>query len=606
MVAHDHRVVLMDFGTGRELDDRVMSDLAGTPLYVAPEVLAGRPATVQSDVYSLGVLLFHMLSGRYPVEGRTLHDIRAAHADQVRTSLRTIRPDVPIQLARVIERAIDPVAERRFHSASALGAALRDATEGIARRRLIYGAIAATLVVAAGGLAFRGLGTSTGGHVPAIAVLPFEANETGSESEEFVDGLTDEIRRNLATIEGLALRSSGSSSTFKKRPRDLRDVGQQLGVDFVLEGSVSRVNNTLKIDAQFTRVSDQAVIWTKGFDRDVAALPTFLDDISRALVNELRLSLGRGQRRYDLDTELYYKFLRARALHARRGPANAARAAELFQEVASNAPTYAPAWAGLAAALGQLSRPSPSEEIIPLDPRLGQAALKALQLDPLLPEAHAALGSMYASDRDWVSARMSFLKALALNPTLTDTYNDFVLGVLLPLGDTNEALRQLEAARAVDPLSLDVARTQAHLFVEAGRHEDAIEKCRWIKQHDPAFPYVDIWLGRALYLSGRFDEARVVLEQLRPQPMGYIGYLLAVSGHREEAEALAAKNPDAVSRNLLIYAGLGDKDRAYAALARAAELNWWRAAVYMHRPELALLRADSRMPALRKKLGLPE
>jgi hypothetical protein len=149
-----------------------------------------------------------------------------------------------------------------------------------------------------------------------------------------------------------------------------------------------------------------------------------------------------------------------------------------------------------------------------------------------------------------------------------------------------------------------VVRIQAHVFVQAGQYDKAIENCRWIRKYDPAFPFVDLWLGRALYLSGRFDEARTVLNE-RARESGYMGYLLAKSGHREEAEALAAKNPDAVSRNMLIYAGLGDKDRTYEALVRTAEINWWRAATWLHRPEMTLLRDDPRMPALRKRLGLP-
>ena len=437
-------------------------------------------------------------------------------------------------------------------------------------------------------------------------MLPFETRDAGSGSEEFADGLTHEIQRNLAAIDGLALRSSDSSFVFKNRPRDLRDIAGQLGVDFVLEGSVSRSKNTLQIEARFTRASDSVVIWTNAFNRDAKDLSGILDDISLGIVNELRVTMGRGQRRYDLDPDLYYQFLRARAAHARRGPENSAKAADLFHQVVSGAPEYAPAWAGLASALAQLSRPSPREEIIPPDPRLGPAALKALQLDPLLAEAHAALANMYARDRDWVNARMSFLKALALNPSLTETHVDFVLGVLMPIGDTKEALRQLDAARIVDPLSLDVRRTQAHVFIEAGLYKDAIENCRWIKQHDPAFPFVDVWLGRALYFSGQFDEAREALERAGPQFLGYVGYLLAVSGHRDEAARWPRNNPDSPSRTMLIFAGLGDKDRAYEALVRTADINWWRAATWLHRPEMALLRNHPRMPALRKKLGLPD
>jgi tetratricopeptide (TPR) repeat protein len=241
--------------------------------------------------------------------------------------------------------------------------------------------------------------------------------------------------------------------------------------------------------------------------------------------------------------------------------------------------------------------------MVPVDPRLKPAALRAIQLDPLLAEAHGAVANMYAHERDWVSARMSFLKALSLNPSLSETYNDYVLGVLMPLGDTREMLRQFEAARVADPLSLDVRRTQAHVFVEAGQYDKAIENCLWIKDIDPKFPFVNLWHGRALYLSGRFDEARAVLGP--GSQTGYMGYLLAKSGHREEAEAMIAKNPKAWGRNMLIYAGLGNKDRAFEALENSAKVNWWRAATWMHRPEMALLRGDPRVEVLKKELRLP-
>ena len=220
MVAGDGRVVLMDFGTGRELEDGLNSDLAGTPLYVAPEVLDGKPATVQSDIYSLGVLLFHVLSGRYPIEGQTCRRHSCGSHVRIHASIFAPHgPDVPARLARSIERAIDPAADRRFQSAAAFGAVLGDATDGIARRRLFYGAVAATAVLAAGGLALaRTASACTTGQAPTIAVLPFENRDAAAGSEEFADGLTDEIQRNLAVIEGLALRSSGSSFAFKKSP----------------------------------------------------------------------------------------------------------------------------------------------------------------------------------------------------------------------------------------------------------------------------------------------------------------------------------------------------------------------------------------------------
>ena len=346
MLADDGRVVLMDFGTGRELEDRSASDLTGTPIYVAPEVLDGRPATAQSDVYSLGVLLFHLLTRSYPVRGRNLGDLRAAHDTNSRATLRAARPDAPASLARAIDRAINPALDCRYTSAAAFGAALRDATEARSRRRPLYGAVAAMAVLAAGGLTWYARGPSTRAQVPSIAVLPFDNQDGGPGSEEFADGLTNEIQQNLAVIEGLSLRSSGSSFVFKESPRDLHDVAAQLGVDFVLEGSVSRPGRTLQIDARFTRASGNAVVWTNSFNRDAKALPDILDEISLAIVNELRVTLGQSRRRYDLDPDLDHQFLRARAFHGRRGPENSSRAAELFQEVVSKAPSVRPCLGG--------------------------------------------------------------------------------------------------------------------------------------------------------------------------------------------------------------------------------------------------------------------
>jgi TolB-like protein/Tfp pilus assembly protein PilF len=605
MLADTGRVVLMDFGAGREFTDNAVSDLSGTPLYVAPEVLEGKPASPQSDIYSLGVLLFHVLSGTYPIQGNVVADIHAAHLSGSRVRLRGIRPDLPALLVDAIERALDHDPRRRFPTAAAFDAALEQVPVRHGRRRTLLG-VAAVASILAGGIMVGDRWPQTSPGVPAIAVLPFENRTSEPQGDDLADGLAGEIQRTLAVIDGLALRSSGSSFVFKNQPRDVAWIGSQLDVDYLVEGSVAHARGSMLIDARLTSVAGDVTLWAGRFDRDANELAAVIDEISLAIVNQLRVTLGRGQRRYSLEPDLYYKFLQARALHGRRGPANSAKAAELFQEVVASAPEYAPAWAGLASALGQLSRPSRGEELIPPDPRLGPAALKALQLDPLLAEAHAAVGSMYASDRDWVNARMSFLKAVSLNPSLTDTHNDFVLGVLMPIGDTEEALRQLAAARIADPLSLDVRRTQAHIFVEAGRYEDAIENCLWIKRHDPAFPYVDLWLGRALYFSGRFEEARQALERAGPDAWGYVGYLLAVSGRRDEALALAAKHADSPSRAMLIYAGLGDTDRAYEGLHHTADINWWRAATWLHRPELRLLRDDARMPALKQKLGLPE
>ncbi len=610
MLADDGRVVLMDFGTGREVEDGETADLAGTPLYLAPEIFRGQPATVQSDVYSLGVLLFHLVSRSYPVKAATTKDLRRAHEGNEQVSLQSIRTDTPRSLVRIIDRAVDQLAERRYQNADALATDLTRLARQ-STRSLVYAATAAVavLLVASLGLTLsnrRRVNATLPARLPAIAVLPFENLNKEAGSDEFADGLTYEIHRNLAAIEGLDLRSATSSFTFKNKQRDLADIDQQLDVDYVLEGSIFTSANKLRVSPRLTRVEGDTTVWANTFDREVRDVFVMHGEISLAIVNALRLKLGRGQRRYETDPDVYYQFLKARGLRAMRRPEDASKAAALFEAVATRDPGFAPAWAELASAAADATRHQPLEEMPEVDPRMEPAALRAIQIDPLLAEAHAAMGSVYARNRDWSNAQKAFLTSLDLNPSLTTTCTDYVLSTLMPMGRTTESLQRLEAARRVDPLSLDVRRVLTQVQVNAGLYAEAVENGRWVVARQPKFPYAEVFLARALLFAGNPDEALALFENSDSEGnWGYIGYLYAVTGRRAEAEALAAKHPSAEARRMLIYAGLGDKDRAFQALERTVEINWWRAATWMVRPEMAVLHGDARVAELRTRLGLP-
>ena len=426
MRAEDGRIVLMDFGTGRELDDDATSDLAGTPLYLAPEVLQGQRATVRSDIYSLGVLLYHLVSGSYPVQARTVREVRRAHERGERTAVQTARPDVPPKLARVIERAIDPLPERRYQSADALAADLAALQPRPRLVRLAYAAglaVASILVVGVGWeVAGRQVGSSRTPSVllrefrriepvgavnvspterPIIAVLPLQNLSAEPDSDYFVDGLTDEIIRNLAVIKGLEVRSRTSSFAFKGKQRDLRDVGQQLGVNLVVEGSIMRSGSKLRINAQLVSIAGDVPLWAERYDRELKDVFAIQDEISRAIVNKLRLTLGRGQRRYETNLEAYELYLKGHALAVRRNTSNAQKAAGLFEQVIASDPAFAPAYAGLVDAYAFMSmeiQGIPSETALS---RMRPAAVKALEIDPLLAEAHAAMGLLHSRERDW-------------------------------------------------------------------------------------------------------------------------------------------------------------------------------------------------------------
>jgi TolB-like protein/tRNA A-37 threonylcarbamoyl transferase component Bud32 len=631
MRAEDGRIVLMDFGTGRELEDDASSDLAGTPLYLAPEVLQRQRATVRSDIYSLGVLLYHLLAGSYPVQARTVREVRRAHERGERTAVQTARPDVPTKLGRVIDRAIDPRPERRYQSADALAAELAALQP---RRRLVRLAYAAGL--AAASILVAGVGWEVAGrHVrssrtpsvllagfaglnrlgavnvspaerPIIAVLPLQNLSSEPDSDYFVDGLTDEIIRNLAVIEGLEVRSRTSSFAFKGKARDLRDVGQQLGVNLVVEGSIMRSGSKLRINAQLVPVAGDVPLWSGRFDRELRDVFAIQDEISRAIVNKLRLTLGRGQRRYETNLEAYELYLKGHALAVRRNTSNAQKAAGLFEQVIASDPAFAPAYAGLVDAYAFMSmeiQGIPSETALS---RMRPAAVKALEIDPLLAEAHAAMGLLHSRERDWKSAQTSFQRAIELNPTLTRTYTNYVTSTLIPLGRVDEAARLLEEALRADPLSLDVHRELAMVQIIDGRYEEAIANLQRVRAVDSDFPFADLFLARALTFAGRLPEALRLWETSKAQqrPHFWMAHAYVMAGRRAEVEKIAAAT-DHPLHLAIIYAALGDNDRALLALDRTADILPQRVGLIMMYPEMASLRGDARFVAIRRKLGLP-
>ena len=300
--------------------------------------------------------------------------------------------------------------------------------------RALAMALAAAVLLIVAGAGVRSIARWQRDPAPVIAVVPFSNLSVEPESEYFVDGLTDEIIRNLAVIDGLEVRSRTSSFTFKNKPRNTRDVGAALQASLVLEGSVLRQGHKLRINAQLVRVADDVPLWSGRFDRELKDVFAIQDEISRSIVNELRLKLGRGQRRYSTTIEAYDLFLKARVLEARRGD-GIRRALDLFGEVLKVDPTFVPAYAGFANATAENS----FAEDIPQDQPgsvLRVAALRAIALDPLLAEAQAAMGHVHACAGEWPEAERSFRRALELNPSLTTTYTDFVLSTLLSRGET--------------------------------------------------------------------------------------------------------------------------------------------------------------------------
>ncbi len=436
-----------------------------------------------------------------------------------------------------------------------------------------------------------------------IAVLPFENRSAEPASEYFSDGLTDEIIQNLSAIEGLEVRSRTTSFALKGKPRNLRELGGQLAVNYVLEGSVARAGGSLHINVRLVRVRDDRTLWSGKFDREARDVFAIQDEISRNIVNQLRLNLGGGQRRYNTNVEAYELYLKARSrLDYPGGGIPGWRASiELLEKVLAKDPSFAPAYAGLAKAYTYWSSSAYLEGVV-ANPKIRAYSDKALELDPLLAEAWSVRGVVLARDYLWAQAEKAFQRALELNPNFVDAHLDYAWDVVAKLGRQEEALGRVRRAAQLDPLAPRPPYMLAHLLANAGRPEEAWKAFQRFEKLQPQLDNPSRTLrARLLMQKGRVTEAIAGLEgQSSP---AWLGYAYGLLGRRDEAQQLreAARAP---SQQALICAGLQDKDCVIEALNGMADVRDPRVHHYLIYPEMALVRGDSRLEALRKKVGL--
>jgi tetratricopeptide (TPR) repeat protein len=322
------------------------------------------------------------------------------------------------------------------------------------------------------------------------------------------------------------------------------------------------------------------------------------------------LKLGRGRRRYETSVEAYDLYLRSRALLVRGNAHGYEQIIDLLGQAIAKDSSFAPAYAGLAAAHAARSgtfRFPVSDEL----PKLRAAAEKAIQLDPLLAEAHDALGMAYTRDARWEESEQSFRRAIEIDPSRSESHRHFASFLLLPLGRIEEALRQLRLAEEADPFSWPVQFYVAYVLISAGRYDEAAAE---LEKQPGEGDEKALLLGRIRLGQGRTHEAIEIFEKALERGVGpgfeiwgELGYAYARAGRHEDAEKLLGTTPSRNPLNhALILAGLGDKDRTFEALHRAAPAGPYRLGWVLTWPEMSLLRGDPRVKALRKKVGLPE
>jgi serine/threonine-protein kinase len=597
-------VKLLDFGLAcpvprideATVDDRTITAITargmmiGTVAYMAPEQLRREPIDRRADIIAIGCVLFELATGRGAFRRPTQADTIAA----ILEGALEVPADVPEELRRIIRRCVDRSREGRFQSAADLAFALRM----LSTRPTAAAAAPASVV-------------------PSVAVLPFVS--TGGESEFLADGIAEELIHALAGISGLRVASRTSSFSFKGRGGDVRDIGSKLGVAHVLEGSVRRSGDRLRVTAQLVNVVDGYQTWSERFDGEMKDIFAIQDEIAATVVDRLRSTLsGRGQvhSRHPGNIDAYTLYLRGVYEHNRATPEGFEKAVDWYGKAIEAAPDYALAYSRTATVLCDLSnfglrRPSDAW------PLARAAAARALEIDPNLAPAHAAAGWVHVcNDWNWMAAEQQLRRAVELDPAC-DIARHFFAHFWTALGRADDARVQSEAFQQIGPLDPHAAGHMIFHHLYARDLDRAISWGEFVCERHADVPWPRVYLGMAYLRAGRPKEAIAQLSIVNeatgsPWALSNLGAAYAAAGRAEDAAGVLN---DLIARRAVHYVQPYDIAVVALALGRRKEtLDWLEAAaeernhwaIYLTvDPIFDSLRGEPRLEALLTRIGLP-
>jgi eukaryotic-like serine/threonine-protein kinase len=583
-------VKLLDFGLAKvqpaaAAEGTVTQTQAGTILgsagYMSPEQVRGQPADARSDIFSFGVVLYEMLSGRRAFDRGNAVSTMAAI---LHTEPGPI--EAPPELASVMARCLRKSPSERFQNMAEVITALEVPEQDPGPNK-----------------------------DSCIAVLPFANMSGDKDNEYFSDGLAEEILNALTKLPELRVVARTSAFAFRGKDQDIRGIGETLGATHVLEGSVRKAGNRVRVTAQLIGIRDGCHLWSERYDREMTDIFAIQDEISEAIVNVLKLKLARTVRR-PVAPAAFEAYLRGRYFWNKRTESDLNRSIEYFNQALALDPGYALAHAGLADAfivLGVFGLRAPSDAY----PKAKAAALRAIDFDATLAEAYDSLGHVKAAlDWDLPGAEQDYKRALELNPNYPSAGRGY--GYILSLMQRHEeALAQLKGARDLDPLSMSVNAFLGLVSMKARRYDQGIAASRVAVELDPNNPQGHWILARALDAANQLPEALAEAEKAASlsggsQPYnGHLGYAYARIGDRDRALEIVRKMQElAKTRYIsayylaLIYATLGEPDLALASLEKAYEERDTRL-LEVFDPAFDILRSDVRFQDLVRRIGLP-
>ena len=672
MIRRDGIIKVLDFGLAKRTESMpgvssgseaatairatAPGSVLGTVSYMSPEQARGLDVDGRTDLFSLGAMLYEMLTGRVPFEGQTSTDVLAAILQRAPAPMSRFTNDLPQEMHWIVEKALHKERDERYQTAREMLSDLKRlqrATQshpgmerdtepisrvstnttsaesykpvssaeylvsGIRKHRKIFGGSVLVMLIAVAGLLW--FTTRASASIDSVAVLPF-ANESGDPNAEYLaDGVTENLINSLSEISDLRVIPRSSVFRYKGSQLSVEEIAKQLGARAVLTGRLRKQGRSFTVQAELVDAETLSQLWGERFEAPGGDLLSLERSLATEAASKLRPSMSseiqqKVENLHTHDPVAHDLYLRGRFHWNQREADGLRKAIDFFEKAIERDPQFALAWAGLADVWIVLPNWDDNVRSGDAHPKAREAAQRALELDPTLVEPRAALaGVLFEYEHDIPAAEREFRRAIEMNPRYAPARYWFA-EMLSASGRHEEAIVQAEAGRAADPLSLIAASTMAFAYVEARRPDDALRAIESLAELDPRFPTIQILRGMAFIQKGMIEEAAALSEEAAKATgdEGLMIWPLAVRGQRAEARAIVARLEKRATEGTYppywmasAYSQVRDADNAFrwleqAYAVRASRLPYIGVDVFFDP-----VRSDPRFAELLRRMGLP-